>query len=70
MQPASPEELRETLRKRTWKHPGEKLVIAFLMACAAISLFTTLAIIFTLVEETYSFFKDVSVRELEALRAD
>jgi phosphate transport system permease protein len=56
-------ELREALRKRSFKHPGEKVAMVFLGLCATISLVTTVAIIVTLAEETFRFFQDVSVRE-------
>ncbi len=63
MNPPSPDQLREAMRKRTFKHPGEKLVMAFLAACATISLLTTVAIIFTLAGETFQFFRDVPLRD-------
>ncbi|MEX0782791.1 MAG: phosphate ABC transporter permease subunit PstC [Dehalococcoidia bacterium] len=63
VQPPTPDELRQALRKRNFKHPGEKVVMVFLGSCAAVSLATTAAIIFTLAEETYYFFKEVPVQD-------
>ena len=39
----------------------EKLIKAFLFVCAAITLLTTLGIIWVLLSQSYSFFKEVSV---------
>ena len=60
---SGPEDLRASMRKRRFKHPGENVVMVLLGGCAAISLATTAAIIFTLVEETYYFFKEVPVQD-------
>ncbi|HCM26387.1 MAG TPA: phosphate ABC transporter permease subunit PstC [Treponema sp.] len=50
-----------TLARRA--RPGETLVEAFLLFCAAISIFTTLGIVATLGRESLSFFREVSFIE-------
>lgn len=42
---------------------SERVIYASLLLCALISVFTTVAIVATLVVETSSFFKDVSIKE-------
>jgi phosphate transport system permease protein len=58
--------IRTKLRK-SWKSPSaspfEKFISALLFICAAVSVFTTLGIIFVLFHDAYGFFKDVSVWE-------
>ncbi|MCX7656538.1 MAG: phosphate ABC transporter permease subunit PstC [Treponemataceae bacterium] len=44
-------------------HIGELLIYIFLFFCAALSIFTTLGIIVTLLRESWSFFKEVSLLE-------
>ena len=58
-----PNPTREALRKQPMRHWPERLIELTLVACAAISLVTTLAIVFVLLEETISFFSEVSPRE-------
>lgn len=61
-QPGQP--LQEQLRRANWrKHPFEQIVILLLAASATVSLFTTVAIVFTLFAETASFFRDVPITE-------
>jgi phosphate transport system permease protein len=43
--------------------PGEAVIKAFLFACAALSIFTTIGIVLTLGKESISFFKQVSIWE-------
>jgi phosphate transport system permease protein len=51
---------RSELHKRL-RRGRETVIYAALFACAIISVFTTFAIVFTLFEESLSFFEDVSV---------
>ncbi|MFN0093540.1 MAG: phosphate ABC transporter permease subunit PstC [Dehalococcoidia bacterium] len=44
-----------------FKRPVERLILLSLVACATVSLVTTVAIVITLFEETFVFFEDVSV---------
>jgi len=53
----------DALRRRPFRHAGERVIEALLLACAVISLLTTLAIIFVLFEETSQFFEVVSFRD-------
>jgi phosphate transport system permease protein len=53
--------LRAQLKGRRFKHPGEFVIIVVLTACAAATVLTTAAIVFTLFGETASFFRDISV---------
>ncbi|MGD9932382.1 MAG: phosphate ABC transporter permease subunit PstC [Dehalococcoidia bacterium] len=55
--------LEDALRKHAFKRPVERLIMLSLIACALVSLVTTAAIVFTLLEETVLFFKDVSFAE-------
>jgi phosphate transport system permease protein len=55
--------LREALRKRRFRHPGEQLIVGLLLACATVSLLTTAAIIITLFGETVAFFREVAFSE-------
>jgi phosphate transport system permease protein len=52
--------LRQAMQKRPFRRPGEILIVGSLTLCAAISLLTTLLIVFTLFEETVAFFGEVS----------
>jgi len=51
------------LRRRRAAHLGERFIELILLACAAVSLITTAAIVFVLFEETVSFFENVSFSE-------
>jgi phosphate transport system permease protein len=51
------------LRRKPMRHLGERLIELSLVACAAVSLVTTAAIIFVLFEESFSFFEEVSLRQ-------
>jgi phosphate transport system permease protein len=53
------------LRKR--RRPGESLIQALLFACGAISIFTTLGIVFVLGREAWLFFGDEAVSIVEFL---
>lgn len=48
-------------KKKSWRNISEKAIFLFLGLCALISVFTTLAILFTLFFETTAFFKEVSI---------
>ncbi|SEM97461.1 phosphate ABC transporter permease subunit PstC [Lihuaxuella thermophila] len=50
-------------KKRTWKNSMEAWIPKFLLFCALISVVTTVGIVFTLITETISFFKEVSFVE-------
>ncbi len=50
-------------KKRNMRRAREAPIYAFLMACAAVSILTTAGIIFVLLEETLSFFGEVSILE-------
>lgn len=52
--------LEQQMRARMFKRPGEMLILAALGACAAVTVATTVLIIFTLFEETVAFFREVS----------
>jgi phosphate transport system permease protein len=51
------------LRRNPLRHLGERFIELTLLACATVSLLTTLAIVFVLFEETLSFFEEVSLRQ-------
>ncbi|MEK7247431.1 MAG: phosphate ABC transporter permease subunit PstC [Chloroflexota bacterium] len=55
--------MTEALRKRALGHPGEVLIMALLVSCAAVSLITTALIVGVLVRESATFFQDVSFSE-------
>ena len=55
------DELRAQLKGRRFKHPGEFVILLLLAACAGVTVLTTVAIVFTLFGETFSFFSDVSM---------
>jgi phosphate transport system permease protein len=59
----SPNNAEDALRKKPLKHWPERLIEFLLLACAVVSLVTTAAIIFVLLQETVSFFRVVSPRE-------
>ena len=48
-------------RRRSLRKAREASIYAVLFLCAALSIFTTLGIVFVLFEETYHFFEEVSV---------
>lgn len=68
--PSNPQDLQQALKKRTFKHPFELAVLVFLGLCATVSLLTTVGIIFTLFEETLSFFKVVSLTDFFSLTGE
>jgi phosphate transport system permease protein len=51
------------LRRKPMRHLSERLIELSLFGCAVVSLITTLAIVFVLFEETFSFFEEVSLRQ-------
>jgi phosphate transport system permease protein len=53
----------DDLRRKPMRHLGERLIELSLLACAIVSLFTTLAIVFVLFDETWDFFREVSFRD-------
>jgi phosphate transport system permease protein len=53
----------DDLRKRPWRHAGERVIELLLLSCALISLVTTVAIIVVLFDETSAFFREVSFRD-------
>jgi phosphate transport system permease protein len=53
----------DDLARKPMRHLPERAIEAVLLACATISLLTTAAILFVLLEETRSFFGDVSPRD-------
>ena len=55
--------LGRRLQKSRWRHPFEVLIVWALWACGAVSLITTVLIVFTLFEETVNFFRTVPVTE-------
>ena len=57
------ETIEHQLRKRWTKKPHETAILALLGGCATISLVATAAIIYSLANETLSFFQDVSFVE-------
>jgi len=53
--------IAQMLKRRP--RPGEHLIHGFLLLCAAVSIFTTLGIVYTLLRETVLFFQQVSIIE-------
>ena len=53
--------VEQVLKKRRFKKPGEVGIVAFLVACAAISIATTVAIVVVLFGEAFTFFQDISL---------
>lgn len=53
----------DALRKRAFGRPGEVLIMALLIACAAVSLITTALIVGVLVRESATFFQEVTFSE-------
>ncbi|MEX0682842.1 MAG: phosphate ABC transporter permease subunit PstC [Dehalococcoidia bacterium] len=58
--PMSSGQMGDSLRKRPLGRPQEAVIMAFLTACAAVSLITTVLIVGVLVRETATFFEVVS----------
>jgi phosphate transport system permease protein len=50
-------------RRRTLRRAREAPVYVFLFACAILSVFTTIGIVFVLIEETLNFFQEISIFE-------
>ncbi len=55
--------MKDQLRKRWTKKPHESVVLGILALCATVSLLVTVAIIYTLITETVTFFEDVPVSD-------
>ncbi|MFZ5652722.1 MAG: phosphate ABC transporter permease subunit PstC [Bacillota bacterium] len=55
--------VKSGLKKNRRNYSTEKAIQLVLFVCALISVFTTVAIVVTLIVETLSFFKEVSVKE-------
>jgi phosphate transport system permease protein len=53
----------DDLKKRPLKHVNERVILALLYGCGAVSLVTTGAIIYVLLGETVAFFREVSLRD-------
>jgi phosphate transport system permease protein len=53
----------DDLRRRPWRHAGERVIELLLLACAVVSLATTVAIVFVLFDETSAFFREVSFQQ-------
>ncbi len=54
-------EIEQSLRKSFFKKPGEVGIAIFLVACATISIATTIAIVIVLFGEAFTFFQEVSI---------
>ncbi|HXG36883.1 MAG TPA: phosphate ABC transporter permease subunit PstC [Dehalococcoidia bacterium] len=59
----SPQRALFRRKHRFWRQVREWPIYAFLFACAAISIITTLAIVIVLIEESVNFFQEVSITE-------
>ncbi|MDR0138354.1 phosphate ABC transporter permease subunit PstC [Metabacillus idriensis] len=57
------EMIKEKKEKRSWLRYIEKIVPAFLLLTAIISVLTTVGILFTLIVETFTFFSRVSIMD-------
>jgi phosphate transport system permease protein len=55
--------MEDQLRKRWTKKPHELFILAGLAVCAGVSLLTTSAILYSLANETWGFFREISVWE-------
>lgn len=53
----------DDLRRKPMRHLGERLIELSLVACASVSLVTTMAIVFVLFSETATFFENVSLQD-------
>jgi phosphate transport system permease protein len=62
-QPLHSEDVREALRRRPFSRWNETVIKVLLLACAAVSLITTFAIIFVLAEEAIAFFREVPLSD-------
>jgi phosphate transport system permease protein len=51
------------LRRKSMRHFSERLIELSLLACATVSLLTTIAIVFVLFGETIAFFEEVTLRQ-------
>lgn len=51
------------LNKRGDRHAGEGLIGFLLLLCALVSVVTTIAVVFSVAEETFQFFREVSIVE-------
>lgn len=63
----TPQEIAATLRKRHFKHPGERAVLVLLTLCALVSIVTTVGIVYTLLTETIEFFRAVTFGQFFSL---
>lgn len=54
---------RSPLHRKPGKYLGEDLIRLMLLICALVSIFTTLGIIWVLIQETFLFFREVSFSE-------
>ena len=58
-----PGDMQDALRRRPLSRPGEVVVMAILLLCAAVSLITTVLILGVLITETITFFQDVTLSQ-------
>ncbi|MEZ4494854.1 MAG: phosphate ABC transporter permease subunit PstC [Dehalococcoidia bacterium] len=59
----APELMEDQIRKSWRKKPHESVILGLLTLCATISLVTTAAIIYSLVDETSSFFREIPITD-------
>lgn len=62
-EPLSSRNVHGALKKRRFSRWNEAVIKGLLTACAAVSLITTCAIIYVLLEETIAFFREVSLAD-------
>jgi phosphate transport system permease protein len=56
--------MQDQLRRANWrKHPFEQVILLSLAGCAAVSVFTTFGIVYSLFSETVEFFQDVPIQD-------
>jgi phosphate transport system permease protein len=55
--------MQDALRKRPFSRPGERIILAFLAACATVSLITTVLIVGVLIRESLTFFEEVPLKD-------
>lgn len=55
--------MERQLKKRWTKKPHEVAIVAILGACAAVSIATTVAIVYALASETFAFFREVPIQD-------
>jgi phosphate transport system permease protein len=60
-------DLSRALQKKALKHPGELVVRGVLFLAASVSILTTVAIVFTLLRETLTFFEAVPISRFLSL---